>query len=303
MGSPPKKRALECPLSQTPSSRRIALLLAYDGRDFSGWQVQPNQRTVQGLLVDALTTLCHTPVGVIGSGRTDAGVSAWGQVAHADLPEGFSIPVDRLPRILNTRLPESLRVLDCRRVPSSFHARHSARGKIYRYVFRRLPVNLSLHPLATPFAAPLPPDFFLPRAREASTFFLGTHDFRHFSVASSLPDDSTRRIDNILWEERPAGVILWVTGPGFLHKMVRMIGRYLLEAGEGHRPLEEIPTLLRKEAPPPFRTVEPLPPEGLALARVLYDTDPFDPRTQTCYPSPHVTPDPPSAKGGTDSHG
>ena len=294
---------MEGPLSPPATSRRVALLLAYDGRDFSGWQVQPNRRTVQGTLGEALATLCRAPVGVTGSGRTDAGVSAWGQVAHADLPEGFSIPVDRLPRILNTRLPGSLRVLDCRIVSSSFHARHSARGKIYRYVFRHLPASLSHHPLATPFSAPLPPNFFLPRAREASTFFLGTHDFRHFSVASSLPDDSTRRIDGILWEERCAELILWVTGPGFLHKMVRMIGGYLLEAGEGRRPLEEIPALLRKGAPPPFRAVEPLPPDGLALARVLYDNDPFDPRTQTCYPSPHVAPDLPPAKGGTDSHG
>ncbi len=277
--------------------------MTYDGRDFAGWQVQPDRQTVQGLLGDALSRLFGTPVGVTGAGRTDAGVSAWGQVAHADLPEGSSLPVDRIPRILNTRLPKSLRILDCQRVPSSFHARHSARGKIYRYAFRRLPAPLDHHPLLTPFSTPLPPAFSLARAKEAAEYFIGTHDFRHFSVTSSLPEDSTRRIDRILWEESQAGVVLWVTGPGFLHKMVRMVGGYLLEAAEGHRSLTEISGLLKKSSPPPFRAIAPLPPAGLSLARVLYDHDPFDPRAQTCYPSDHATPDLPPVKGGTDSHG
>lgn len=294
---------MESPLSHPPSPRRIALLLAYDGRDFSGWQVQPNRRTVQGVLGEALFSLCGTSSGVTGAGRTDAGVSAWGQVAHADLPEEFSIPVDRLPRILNTRLPESLRAIDCKSVSPSFHARHSARGKIYRYAFRHLPKTLSSHPLATPFSAPLSSAFSLERAKAASKCFLGTHDFRHFSVASSLPEDSTRRIDGILWDEHPDGLVLWVTGPGFLHKMVRMVGGCILEAAEGRRSLTEIPLLLRKDSPPPFRAISPLPPAGLSLARVLYHDDPFDPRSQNCYSSDHVTPDLPPAKGGPDSHG
>ena len=211
--------------------------------------------------------------------------------------------MDRLPRILNARLPESLRVLDCQSVPNVFHARHSARGKIYRYAFRRLPKSLSLHPLASPFSAPLSPAFSLSRAKAAAEYFIGAHDFRHFSVASSLPEDSTRRIDAILWDERPAGLVLWVTGPGFLHRMVRMVGGCLMEAAEGRRSLTEIPSLLREHAPPPFRAISPLPPAGLSLARVLYHDDPFDPRRQTCYSSDHATPDLPPAKGGADSHG
>lgn len=292
---------MERPL--TTSSRRIALLLAYDGRDFSGWQVQPGQRTVQGVLGEALSAISGRTVGVAGAGRTDAGVSAWGQVAHADLPEGFSVPINRLARVLNTRLPDSLRIIDCREVSGSFHARHSARGKIYRYAFRILPEGLSHHPVADLFSAPLRSSFSLARARAAGQLFLGTHDFRHFSVASSLPEDSTRRIDALFWEERPAGLVLWVTGPGFLHRMVRMVGGYLREAGEGRRPLSELPSLLGPGSPPPFRSISPLPPEGLSLARVLYHEDPFDPRTQNCYPSGNRLPDPPFAKGGNDSHG
>lgn len=292
---------MERPLTHT--SCRIALLLAYDGRDFFGWQIQPGQRTVQGVLGEGLSALSGRTVGVVGAGRTDAGVSAWGQVAHADLPEDFRVPLDRLPRVLNARLPDSLRVIDCRRVSGSFHARHSARGKIYRYAFRILPPGLSRHPIADPFSAPLGASFSLARAREAGQLFLGTHDFRHFSVASSLPENSIRRIDALHWEERPAGLALWVTGPGFLHRMVRMVGGTLREAGEGRRPISEISSLLEAGSPPPFRSLSPLPPEGLSLARVLYHDDPFDPRTQNCYSQDNTHPDHPPAKGGNDSHG
>jgi len=261
---------------------RVALLLAYDGRALSGWQVQPKDRTVQGLLEEALGSLAKVRIRITGAGRTDAGVSAWGQVAHADLPEEFSIPHDRLARILNTRLPPEIRVIESRSVPESFHARHSATGKIYKYSFRLLPETLTRHPLADPFSGPLHADFDLERAAEASRAFIGRHDFRHFSVASSCPEDPVRSITGLFWEPVPAGLSLWITGPGFLHRMVRMIGGILKEVGEGRRSSAEIASLLRPGSPPPFRPITPLPPEGLALVRVLYGhRDPFDPRFQS----------------------
>ncbi len=265
---------------------RIALLLAYDGRSLSGWQIQPRDVTVQGLLEEVLTSLAGTPVRVTGAGRTDAGVSAWGQVAHADLPGSFPVPLDRLPRVLNTRLPPEIRLLKSLRVPGTFHARHSATGKIYKYTFRLLPEGLVSHPLADPFSSPIRVGFDLTKVREASKAFIGQHDFRHFSVASSLPEDPVRRVTGIFWETLPAGLALWISGPGFLHRMVRMVGGFLKEVGEGRRSGSEIPSLLHRGAPPPFRPVSPLPPEGLALVRVLYGVkDPFDPRHQNWYPS------------------
>ncbi len=267
-------------------SVRVALLLAYDGRALSGWQVQPEDRTVQGLIEEALEGFAKIRVRITGAGRTDAGVSAWGQVAHADLPPGFSIPHDRLARLLNTRLPPEIRVIESCTVPESFHARHSATGKIYKYSFRLLPNTLTHHPVADPFSGPLHPDFNLTRAVEASQIFIGRHDFRHFSVASSCPEDPVRSITGLLWEPLPSGYALWVSGPGFLHRMVRMIGGILKEVGEGRRSGSEIPALLRPGATPPLRPITPLPPEGLALIRVLYgNRDPFDPRFQNCYPS------------------
>ncbi|MCL4485534.1 MAG: tRNA pseudouridine(38-40) synthase TruA [Nitrospirae bacterium] len=260
---------------------RIALLLAYDGRFLSGWQIQPHDVTVQGLVEEALTSLAKIPVRVTGAGRTDAGVSAWAQVAHADLPSGFPIPLDRLARVLNTRLPPEIRLLDVRPVPRDFHARHSAKGKVYKYSFRLLPEGLTRHPLADPFSSPIRAGFDLARVVEASKFFLGEHDFRHFSVASSLPEDPVRKVTGLFWEALPAGFALWITGPGFLHRMVRMIGGFLKDVGEGRRSASEIPSLLRPGAPPSFRPVSPLPPEGLSLVRVLYGAgDPFDPRAQ-----------------------
>ena len=268
---------------------RVALLLAYDGRPFSGWQIQPRDPTVQSLLEEALESFAKTRVRITGAGRTDAGVSAWGQVAHADLPPDFSIPPDRLARLLNTRLPPEIRVLESSPVPGDFHARHSATGKIYKYTFRLLPRHLSHHPLDEPFSGSLHSDFNLTTTVEASRAFIGRHDFRHFSVASSCPEDPVRSVTGLLWEPLPAGYALWISGPGFLHRMVRMIGGILKEVGEGRRSGSEIAGLLRPGSPPPFRPITPLPPEGLALVRVLYgNRDPFDPRFQNCYPSSRI---------------
>lgn len=270
--------------------RRVALQIAYDGREYSGWQTQPVDRTIQGTIEKSFGSLVGKQVRLTGAGRTDAGVSAWGQVAHADLSWDFPIPIGRLPGILNTRLPTNIRCLAAKEVANDFHARHSALGKIYKYTFRILPDFLFHHPLADPLSAPIRSTFNFSKAFEAGNFFLGRHDFRNFSVTSSLPDDPVRLISGLFWDSFPGGVALWITGPGFLHRMVRMIGGILKEVGEGRRSPSEIPDLLLPGAPPPFRPIEPLPPEGLALVRVLYGKrDPFDPRSQNWYALPEAT--------------
>jgi tRNA pseudouridine38-40 synthase len=264
-------------------STRVALLIAYDGRLFSGWQIQPSDRTVQGTVEDRLASLLGRSIRITGAGRTDAGVSAWGQIAHFDLPESVTIPVDRLGRILNQGLPPEIRILESRRVDSGFHARYSALQKIYKYSFRWLPGTLSRHPADNPVSSYLHPPFDLERTVSASRLFVGTHDFRHFSVVSSCPENPTRTISGIFWEKTTDGLSFWISGPGFLHRMVRMIGGFLQDVGHGTREEGELLPLLKSgSTKPPLRPVAPLPPEGLSLVRVLYGAnDPFDPRSQT----------------------
>jgi tRNA pseudouridine38-40 synthase len=267
------------------TGNRVALLIAYDGRSFSGWQVQPSDRTIQGVIENSLAALANQPVRITGAGRTDAGVSAWGQVAHLDLPASFSIPADRLGRVLNQSLPPEIRILESRQVGPEFHARYRATQKIYKYSFRWLPGTLFRHPGDNPASSPLRSPFVLGKAISASRFFVGPHDFRHFTVGSSCPDDPVRTVTGIFWEKTPDGLSFWISGPGFLHRMVRMIGGFLRDIGQGAREEREIPPLLEPgSSHGPSRSVAPLPPEGLALVRVLYGAiDPFDPRTQNEY--------------------
>ena len=275
------QRTMECSL-KADSRIRVGLLIAYDGRSFSGWQIQPEDRTVQGVIEEALTSLSGDKVRITGAGRTDAGVSAWGQVAHFELDESISIPVDRLALVLNKRLPPEIRILVSRPVFREFHARYSARQKIYKYSFRWTPEGLSRHPGDHPFSSPISSSFVLERAVAASHLLLGRHDFRHFTVASSAPEDATRTIDDFFWEKTPDGLSFWISGPGFLHRMVRMIGGFLRDIGSGKRHKAELSRLLEPGSPPPEPSISPLPPEGLSLVRVMYrDPDPFDPRKQT----------------------
>lgn len=272
---------MERPLTE-PSVRRVALLVAYDGRNTCGWQIQRHGRTVQGTLEDACLTAFGRAVRITGAGRTDAGVSAWGQVAHADIPGDCPVPDDRLEHLLNRALPPEIRIFGSVGVAPSFHARHSARMKIYCYAFRWLPDSLRRHPGDRPFSGPIHRPFVLERAERAGRIFLGAHDFRHFTVAASCPEETVRTISGIFWERTPDGLSLWISGPGFLHKMVRMIGGYLRDVATGARTAEDLPLLLERGSPPPLRPVDPLPPEGLSLVRVLYrPPDPFDPRTGT----------------------
>ena len=119
---------------------RIRFTAAYDGRPYLGWQSQPGGRTVQDVLERAFSGLFGTPCRIHGSGRTDAGVHALGQVFHADAPDTHRIPADKWPAALNTRLPRTIRITHAEYVPPGFHARFSATGKTYRYCISRAPI-------------------------------------------------------------------------------------------------------------------------------------------------------------------
>lgn len=212
--------------------RNLKLLLAYDGTDFSGWQVQPDQPTVQGSLAAAIERVTGEPTLPQGSGRTDAGVHALGQVASVALAS--PIPLANLVIALNDTLPASIRVMSVEEAEATFHARHSAKSKTYRYrILRR--------DICTPFLARYVYHHPYPLDEEAITaaasVIEGEHDFTSFVAVhpdrtqrgDEEPVSNVRRIYSSDWRREGDELIYEVRGNGFLHHMVRnLVGTFLL---------------------------------------------------------------------------
>ena len=267
--------------------------LAYDGTGFSGWQVQPGEPTVQGELQAALGRVVGESPLPQGSGRTDAGVHALGQVASFVLRA--RIPQENLLRALNRTLPAAIRVMEARIVPGTFHARHSAIAKTYEYrVFREA--------ICPPFlaryvhACPWPMD--LETLQRSARLFEGEHDFLSFAATdpdlasrklpSGLEDEvsfgtpapvpmgkrgAVRTIFSSTWEERRTEVggllIYCVRGNGFLHHMVRNLVGTMLDVGRGRLGIEQIPRILAARSRAAAGPTAPA--QGLFLHSVEYD--------------------------------
>jgi tRNA pseudouridine38-40 synthase len=250
--------------------RNLKLVLAYDGTDFCGWQVQPNCPSVQGTLAAAIERVAGETVLPQGSGRTDAGVHALAQVASCAITS--PIPLENLAKALNDVLPGSVRVLSVEEVAPEFHARKSARAKTYRYRILRAPI-------CSPFLAryvyhhPYPLDeAAMVKAAEA---VIGEHDFTSFAAADperGVPEEessSLRTIYSSSWERCGEEMIYTVRGSGFLHHMVRnLVGTFLLVGKLTLKP-EDIAHILAARA----RSANPgatAPPQGLYLVSVEY---------------------------------
>lgn len=245
--------------------RNIKLVVAYDGSDFHGWQVQPNVITVQGVLQESLKKLCQEEIVVYGSGRTDAGVHARGQVAH--FKTASRIPVTNLQRALNELLSESIRIYDCREVDATFHARYSARSKLYSYAVLNQPIG---SPFRCRYAYHLPYSLNVEEMGVAARYFIGDHDFTSFC---DTQDDSPSKVRTVLLsevaqEDKGQLIVFRVEANGFLHRMVRAMMGTLLEVGRGRLMSNAIPKLLAAQD----RTVAPwtAPPQGLCLEWVKY---------------------------------
>ncbi|MHB8544760.1 MAG: tRNA pseudouridine(38-40) synthase TruA [Leptospirales bacterium] len=258
--------------------RRFAFTVSYDGRRFQGWQQQRSGATIQGTIEDSFRQLTGQSVRIQGSGRTDTGVSAWGQVFHVDIAGERWTP-ESLRKGLNHFLPFSIRILEGRDVLPDFHARHDVIRKIYRYRFSVSPGGgYTPAPLGSPFHSHFHYLLDFSLMKRASASFLGIRDYRHFTVRRSLPEDSRRTIDDVYWETDPSGIWFWVVGRGFLHMMIRFMVGALIDVGRTIRTPEEIDSLLTSGTPAPRFPLRPAYPEGLALIRVLYGKkDPFSP--------------------------
>lgn len=245
---------------------RLKLTLAYDGASFRGWQSQPGGGAVQDVLQAAMTRLAGgKKVGVQGSGRTDAGVHALGQVAHADVPEERGA-AEFWPRALNATLPPAVRVLSCRRVSGDFHARYHATGKVYDYLLWTGPV-LPPHWAGRAWHVRPAPD--LAALRRAAKVLVGRHDFRGFSANRGKPvHDARRNLRRIGVTCEGPVMRLRFEGDGFLYKMARMLAAALVRVAQGRATMEDLRARLNGRPAGLPRDVAP--PDGLYLVRVAY---------------------------------
>jgi tRNA pseudouridine38-40 synthase len=246
---------------------RLKLLIAYDGRPFRGWQSQATKDAVQDHLEAAFANTIGEKVSVQGSGRTDAGVHALAQIAHADVPAA-RLEVGAWQGALNNFLPPEIRVLRVTKAAPEFHARFDARGKIYTY---RIWNDSYLHPLEIGRVWHMPSTLDLEILRAGLELLQGKHDFAGFA-ANRAPgyaaEDTVRTIQQIALTRRGDLLTLRFEGDGFLYKMVRLLTGTLVRCAQGRAELSFIKELLAGQGA--RKTSFAAPAEGLYLTRVLY---------------------------------
>lgn len=246
--------------------RRIVLLTEYDGSLFKGWQMQPSGRTIQRVLQQTLAGLtAATDLTVYGCSRTDAGVHARGHVSH--FITHSTIPAERFPLALNSKLPDDLIVKAACEVDDSFHARHSAHGKRYSYTYW----NHSMRPvIGRQFKSHVPGSVNIEDMKQAMPYFLGEQDFSALMDQNGNKTNiSWRRIDALGLRVDGPQIELTVEGSGFLYHMVRIIAGTLLAVGQGKIRPDDIPQLLLSHDR--RKVGKTMPASGLCLEYVLYD--------------------------------
>ena len=245
-------------------SRRLKLIVAYDGAPFAGWQSQSHRNTVQDQLERAFERVTGGAVRVHGAGRTDAGVHALAQCAHVDVLK--FLPADRWIKALNALLPSAIRVLRCRYVSKDFHARVSAKGKIYRY---RIWTAHILPPFEYRRAWHIAQLLDLKVLKSAARHFVGTHDFASFAANRGKSERSTiRTINSVRVRQKGPRITIEFDGDGFLYKMVRLIAGALVKCAFGKMRIEEVVSRLDSGKVGSARFAAPA--EGLYLVRVRY---------------------------------
>ena len=247
--------------------RRLRFHVAYDGTEFNGWQVQPGLPTIQGTLEAVVATIEKRHVNVIGSGRTDAGVHAFAQVAAVDLEN--PIPVDNFRRAVNRLLPYTIRISNVSEVPADFHPRFSAKRKTYEYrIFR----GEICPPFDRRFVYHHPYPLNEAAMVEVAPVLEGEHDFSSFAASDEKDAANPSKVRTIFRSvlTRVSDTLTYrVTGSGFLKHMVRNIVGVLVEVGKGNLKHDDVVARLQPDSGiPPGPAV---PPSGLFLVSVEYD--------------------------------
>lgn len=245
--------------------RRIRILVAYDGTDYCGWQIQPNGITIEEVLNDKLSKLTGEDIHVIGASRTDSGVHALGNVAVFDTES--PIPPERLGYALNQKLPEDIVIVRSEEAPLDWHPRYQKQvTKTYEYhIYNAAFPN----PLKRRYSAFVSYPMDIEKMRKGASFLVGEHDFVSFCNVRTNVEDTVRRIDGIEIDKKGEDITIRVTGNGFLYNMVRIIAGTLIRVGRGFYIPEKVKEILDvKERTKAGVTA---PPEGLVLVEIKYD--------------------------------
>ena len=244
-------------------SKRVKLIVAYDGTAYHGWQVQPNAVTVEGILNEKLTELLKEKITVTGAGRTDAGVHSLGNVAVFDT--AARMPAEKISYALNQRLPEDIVVQASNEVPGDFHPRFCDSRKTYEYrILNRTFPDPTRRRDTYFFYRPLDVSLM----QQAAEKLVGTHDFKSFCSVNTKVETTVRTIYALLVQKEDDIIKIRVTGNGFLYNMVRILAGTLIQAGLGERTPQEMAQILaakdRSMAGPTA------PPQGLTMIGIEY---------------------------------
>ncbi len=253
-------------MQKTSSEKIYKITISYDGTDYFGWQIQPKKISIQSLIEKAIQTCLREKINIIGAGRTDAKVHAKAQIAHFSTDK--KINLKKFKYSLNSLLPEDIRITKIEPAKNNFHARYSAKGKIYQY---KLCLNDTQNPFTRKYTYKPKQKIDTDLLIKATEKFIGTHDFTSFAnktdqgCAKNKPIKTLKKLNVIKTSE---GVILEFEADGFLYKMIRNITGTLLEAASGKISIDEIPKILK--AKDRTKAKYAVPAHGLTLIKVIY---------------------------------
>ena len=244
--------------------RNIKLTIEYDGKDFNGWQKQPDKLNIQGNIERAIEEITGEKIELNASGRTDAGVHAFGQVAN--FKTNSSLPIDKFPVAINSKLKKSIRILDAQEVEENFHSRLTCKRKTYRYIINNSQAGSAIY---RNLETHIPQKLDIEKMKQAIKYFEGEHDFKAFKASGTSSKNSVRTIyEAKVYKVQPSRIYIELTGNGFLYNMVRIIVGTLVDVGLGKIKVDQIPEIIdqgKRE-----NAGKTLPPNGLYLVEVKY---------------------------------
>ena len=245
--------------------RNIKLIIEYDGKDFNGWQKQPNKLNIQGTIEQAIKRITGEDVDLMASGRTDSGVHALGQVAN--FKTNSKIPIDKIAIALNSNLKKSIRILKAEEVEDRFHSRLTCKRKTYRYIINNSEVSSAIY---RNLETHIPIKLNVEKMQEGAKYFEGEHDFKAFKASGTSSKSSVRKIYKAEVKSMPNNrICIELTGNGFLYNMVRIIAGTLVEVGMEKIEPKDIKTII--DSKDRGQAGKTLPPQGLYLVKVEYE--------------------------------
>ena len=243
--------------------RNIKLIIEYDGKDFNGWQKQPNKLNIQGEIERAIEEITGESIDLIASGRTDAGVHSLGQTANFKTES--KIPIEKIPIAINSKLKQSIIIKSAEEVDERFHSRYNVKSKKYRYTINNSKYGSAIY---RNVEYHFPIKLNIENMQKAAKYFEGEHDFKAFKASGTSSKSSVRKIYKAEVIKNEDRIYIELTGNGFLYNMVRIISGTLLDVGSGKIAPEEIKNIIEtKDRKLAGKT---LPPQGLCLVEVNY---------------------------------